>query len=343
MKIFTLILMLFLTTVCFTQKKLAQQCANNKTYFSNLTLLANGGIQINPCPNANITVNDTSFLIDNLNKPFKLQDPFYVPFAGSLNADVLFSNASNDNIQNNAGYITTSNHFVSFANDIKLVASGANRWHIGFFNQIRVSGAGTGSGNLIGSWDFVNNRGYTGVTPFVVGKKIDINLEGDATESVGIDVASYKGSAVSNPLNIGGRFTAANGYTNAAEVFGIHSIVRTVSTGAEITTGNGLYSQFNISAGHTVENANGLFIGNWINTGTIETSKAVHITNSHNVGTITNFAVASDSTAESYFTGNLRANSGFYLLDSVSGTVKQVVVGANDSCGAGFKCLRVAN
>jgi hypothetical protein len=320
----TIFTILFAAVSLFAQSKISARCVNDTGFTQGIFTQVNGNLLFRNCPTGEIQVS-------NLNSAFKLQDPDYIPFAGSLNADVLLSNASNNNVQNDAGLINTSNHFVSFANDIKLVASGASKWHIGLFNQIRVSGAASGSGNLIGSWDFVNNRGYTGATPYVVGKKIDVNLEGDATESVGIDVASYKGSAVSNPLFIGGRFTAANGYTDAALVTGVESVVRTVSTGATIGVGRGLYSRFQITSGHTVTAAIGLSVSDWTNAGTAQFVKGIFIDNTVNGGTISSYALESASTAPSYFSGNLSVNGAgkFYI------TTPQTPLSATDTCTIG--------
>lgn len=334
--LFTILFLLFVLNVSAQSNyRLSARCQNTREY-TTLEIVRLGDIVATPCTNRSI-------LFSNLSNSFKLQDINYVPFAGVLNADVLFSNASNNNVQNDAGLILTSNNFVGMANDLKITASGLDKWHIGFVNQIRSGGSYTGSGQLIGIYNFVNNRGNLTATPYVTGIYSSINLEGNATEAVGADISAFRGSAVTNPLFIGGRFTAANGYTNATNVYGVQSIVRTVSSGATITNGRALFGQFVVTFGHTVTNANGLFIGDWTNTGTIENSKAIYIDNSSNVGTVTNFAIASDSTAPSYFTGDLKANSGFYLYDSGTATVKQVTLMANDSCGAGFKCLKVAN
>jgi hypothetical protein len=332
-----LIISLFVTINCFSQAKIALQCRLEKQYFSNVTNLSNGNIYLSPCPTGG------DILINNLGNSFKLQDINYIPFLGSLNADVLFSNASNDNNQNAAPLIHTTNHFVGFANDLKVGVSGASKFYFGQLNQIRLSGSVTGTPTIYGLYNFTNNRGLLGGLPYINGIYNSINLEGNATESVGIDSSSYKGSAITCPLLIGGRFTAGGGYTNTDFLTGVESIVRTVSAGQTTTLGRSFFARFQVTATHTITNADGLFIGEWTNTGTIENSKAIHIDNTSNVGTISNFAIASDSTAPSYFTGDLKANSGFWLYDSATLTVKQVTLGANDSCGAGFKCLKVAN
>jgi hypothetical protein len=313
------------------------KCPNpNQRIYQSIVLGLDGAASLSVCPN-----ND--FLVSNLNGAAKFQDVNYIPFRGSLNADVFFSNASNDNNQNAAPLVSTTNHFVGFANDLKVGVSGASKFYFGQLNQIRLSGNITGTPTIYGLYNFTNNRGLLGGLPYVYGIENNINLEGNATESVGIDSTSYKGSAVTCPLLIGGRFTAGGGYTNTDFLTGVEAIVRTVSSGQTTTLGRSFFARFQVTSGHTIVNAYGNFIGEWTNGGTIQNTAAIKIDNTTNIGTISNFAIASDSTADSYFAGNLKANSGFYLYDSATATVKQVTLGANDSCGAGFKCLKVAN
>lgn len=324
MKTLTILIILLFAVVGFGQTKIAQQCRENKGFVNNVTLFYNGDISIKPCP-------DNDVLVSNLNAAFKLQDIAYIPFQGSLNADVLFSNSSNDNNQNAAGLITTSNSFVGLANDLKITASGANKWHIGLLNQIRSGGDYTGNGQLLGIYNSVTNRGNLTATPYVQGIYSTVNLEGNATEAIGIDASALRGSAVTNPLFIGGRFTAANGYSNADEITGVKAIVRTVSTGAFVTNANALYGQVNFTFGHGITNANGLFIGNWINTGIVQNAVAVKIDNTTNIGVSSNFAIASDSIAPSYFTGNLSINGSGKLHI----TTPQTPASATDICTTG--------
>jgi hypothetical protein len=309
--------------VClFGQSKISAQCRQATGYTQGVFTQTDGNLFAKTCPNGDV-------LINNLNGSFKLQDIDYVPFAGSLNADVLFSNSSNDNVQNNAGVITTNNNFVGMSNDLKIVASGAAKWYIGSFNQLRASGATTGNGYFIGGWDFVVNRGLGG-SPYVYGRKIDINLEGNATESVGLDVTNYRGSAVTNPLFIGGRFQAANGYVDADFVTGVESVVKTVSTGANIGLGRGLISRFQITSGHTATSLIGLHIGSWTNAGTVTNARAIYIDNTISIGSNNN-AIVSDSTAPSYLAGSLSLNGAakFYI------TTPQTPSSATEACTVG--------
>lgn len=241
--------------------------------------------------------------------PVYLQDSAYEIFAGTaIENTPLLSNASNDNIQNNAGLITTSTSFTGFSNDLKITASGAAPWHIGFFNQIRSGGTYTGSGYLIGMFNFVNNRGNLTATPRVYGIQSDINLEGPATEAIGIYSSVYRGSAVANPIFTGGKFEAANGYLDADSVTGVEGFVRTVSTGATVTLARGGWSHVTTTAGHTLTSARGYDVSSWVNGGSIGTTYGYYLDNSHNVGTVANWAFYSLSTAPSQFSGQVNVS-----------------------------------
>jgi len=260
-----------------------------------------------------------------------LIDPAYVPLAGALNADNLFSVASNDNVQNNAGVITTSNHFVGSAFDLKITASGADKWYYGMYNAIRVGGSYTGSnGYIYGIYNSVNNRLNVTATPRVYGISSSINLEGSALEAVAGDFASYRGSSNTNPKFVGIRSQAANAYSDATEITAGEFWARTInpSFAPTATLLRSIWAHQSYVAG-TVVTARGLDISGWTTTNTtVNNTAAVYIDNSSNIGVTSNYAIQSDSTAPSYFTGNV----------SVSGTGKFYVTTPQTPASSSAAC-----
>lgn len=240
--------------------------------------------------------------------PVKIVDPAYVPFAGSLNADVIFSVGSNDNVQNNIGVVNTSNHFVGSSFDLKINASGADKWYVGAFTNLRVTGTSyTGSGQMIGHWITLNNRTNLLATPYMYGVDVSVSVEGHATEAVGGRFAVFKGSAVNCVKFVGVRATAQNGYTNADEVTGGDMIARSGSAGATVTLARSVWAHIITNSGHVFTTARGVDVSGWSNAGTIQNSVGVYIDNSIDVGTVSKRAIKSDSTSLSEFLGAIDA------------------------------------
>jgi hypothetical protein len=277
-----------------------------------------------------------NFVASSRSASLHLIDPDYVPFEGSLDADNLFSVGSNDNVQNNAGVIETSNHFVGFANDLKIVASGDDEYLVGMLNQFRVSGDLTGDAPLYGHWTFVCNRGLVDATPQVIGGNFEINLEGDATEAVGLQGIAYRGSNVANPVFTGVRGIAANGYADATQVQGGDFLVRTVSSAANIVTARSIWAHADLTAGHSVTNLRLIDISGIESDAAITNSAAIYIDTSVDVGS-TAYAIQSLSLSPSLFSGAIQikeqaepfsapANSLYlYAIDNGSGKTKLMV------------------
>jgi hypothetical protein len=257
----------------------------------------------------------------------KLQDDAYVPFAGSLtNAEVLLSNASNDNVQNNAGLITTVNHFFGFSNDLKIVQNGDAKYSVGFNNNFRLSGTIT-TGNIYGTWNQLNNRGLAG-SPTLYGLASDVSVEGNATAAYGMTAAVFKGSAVTATELTGIQAQAANAYTDATNVTAGDFWVRTINAGFSptTTTSRAVLARFSGVANNTVTTLYGVDIDNWANLGTVTTSAALHIGTSTTVGG-TSYGILSDTTSESRFAGAVRVGTGdfnsFVTPNDTTGTILQ--------------------
>lgn len=267
-----------------------------------------------------LSQDNDGFYYNSTTGALKLVDKNYVPFFGSLNADVLFAVGSNDNNQNNPGVVTTSNHFVGSATDLKITASGANKTYTGQLTQFRVGGGYTGSNTIYGHHIILNNRMSSSSTPNLYGLESSINIEGNFTEAVGISAIAYRGTTVTGDKIVGIRAQAANGYANANEVTGVEAVVRTVSLGATISDGTCILARQQITSGHTVSTAIGLKVGNWVNSGNISESYGIWIDNSIDVGIGGSFPIFSSSTGPSYLSGSLTAPSLFVDSEEYGGT-----------------------
>lgn len=283
-------------------------------------------------PSGNLAQNDYfSFVNDGL----RLIDKDYVPFEGALDADCLFSVGSNDNVQNNAGTIETDNHFVGAAVDLKIVASGEDKWLFGQVTQLRISGDLEGSAPIYGHWLQVCNRGLTHATPTVYGAHYSVNLEGNADEAIGLVAEAYRGSAVTNPKFTGLRGIAGNGYIDADEANGVEGRVKTVSSAAKITTARSIWANAELTAGHTVTNLRGVSIDNWTMDAAVTKSTGLYIDTSVDHGS-ESYAIESLSESPSLFSGAIQlkekgepisvpANSLYLYAEDSGGKTKLMV------------------
>jgi hypothetical protein len=244
----------------------------------------------------------------------KLQDKNYLSFAGVLDVEPLFSNSSNDNVQNNLGAITTSSHFVGMANDLKIDASGANKLYTGFFNQLRVGGAAySGTPTIRGIWNQVNNRQNLTAVPNIYGIDSAVSVEGHATEAVGGQIYVFKGSAVNALKLVGVRAIALNAYTNADSVTAIDADTRqgNPSFAPTVTLMRSVWAHTTQVVG-TITTLNGIEVSGWSQTGgSVGTTSAIKIDNSTQIGA-TNYAIQSLSTAPSVFTGSVTVPADAY-------------------------------
>ncbi len=261
---------------------------------------------------------------------FKFLDKNYVPFQGSLNSQVLFAIGSNDNVQNNAGLIDVNDHFVNFASDVKITAHGDNKWYIGHLNIFRIGGDFTGSAPIYGGLTQVCNRGNLTGTPNVYGHDFSINLEGPATEAVGVVGGAFRGSAVACPKFVGGRFVGANGYSNADFIHGVEGWARTVSAGATTNLMRAVWGHVTTTGGHTVVEARGLSSDGWVNGGTIENAIGVYIGADTEVGTVSNYAIKSDSYAPSRFEGHVEVAEDLNTFNTWNGKLETPTKNAID-------------
>lgn len=241
----------------------------------------------------------------------RLLDKAHVPI---LSADTPFSVSSNDQVAGNAGEVTTSNHYIGANIDQKITATGANKWYTGLRTQIRVGGDYTGSGYIYGHWVDVCNRLNTTATPNVVALAANVNLEGPATESVGAEITSFRGSTVACPSFTGVRVQAANGYSTADSVIGVDSWVRAISSAATTTLGRGLRSRVSFAAGHTITEFRGLSLDSWSNSATVTTSYGIYADTSIDVGA-TKYFIYSLSASPSLITGPVQLGSSLTMAE----------------------------
>lgn len=277
--------------------------ADDLTSLHNLSSATDGDV---PFINAsgNLARSD-GFHFISTTKQLKLVDKDYVPFEGALDADCLFSVGSNDNVQNNAGVIETSNHFVGAAVDLKIVASGADKWLFGQMTQFRMSGAVTGSPPIHGHWLQVCNRGLTGGTPPIQAGHFTVNLEGAASEAGGFVGEAYRGSNVACPVFFGVRGIAANGYATATEANAGDFYVQTVSTAATIALARSVWAHAELTAGHSVTNLRFLSADSVTSDAAIDNSVGLYLDTSIDLGTTTKYAIQSLSTSPSVFAGDV--------------------------------------
>jgi hypothetical protein len=285
----------------------------------------------------------------------KLLDTAYTPLAGVFTVDTVFTVGSNDNVQNNAGVVTTSTHFFASCSDVKITASGASKWYRAQYSNIRVGGNYTGSGYIHGHYVGVNNRMSTGgATPYIYGVEASINIEGDFTEAVGMVATAYRGSTVTGSKIVGIRATAANSYSNAAEITAGEFIARTINPAFGPTTSvmRSVWAKGQIISPHIVTDLRLIALDTTTNTGTVTNSYGIYADTSIDVGSTTKYFIYSLSTSPSLITGNLGiGNIPVYPLDVTgfsrfsdgiggSGTtpvstssfkaIKDVTVGAHD-------------
>jgi hypothetical protein len=265
-------------------------------------------------------------------------DKNYQPFGGSLNAACLFSAGSNDNVSNNPGAINVPGHAFGAAFDFKFNASGASPYLVGMLTRLDVRGPYTGTPFIVGHWVAVNNRVPQGASVSqVAGIYAAINLEGAASEAVGVDASAFRGNANPCPKLVGVRGIAQNGYLQADEVTGGDFMARTGSMAATVLIARGVRGRIFVSSGHTINEARGLSLDAWSAAGaTALKSIGIYADASIDIGAERYF-IYSLSTSPSVFSAEIQAPA--FIRNAGGSKGSSPIVSVLDANAMGYPIL----
>lgn len=199
----------------------------------------------------------------------------------------------NVTVTDNSGIVGNHNILTNTA------AAGTNGFMIGAFSDVNNSG-GADAGLMIGNVAMVNNDLGGAAQLWGNASFVTNNSPGNIGNLIGNRSIMSNNDPASVVSNIYNSFSFASN-SGTVDIFNANSV--SLSNDGTITTSATLFDGMFSNTGTTPE-FNGVNLTNWSNTGTVTTSRAIHIDDSISIGT-NSWALASDSTADSYFAGSV--------------------------------------
>jgi hypothetical protein len=289
---------------------------------SKIEVEKDGDINLAVCSGKSVTLSGTVYP-----DAVKLVDRTYTSIYPGTN---YFSAGTNNRIT-----IPAANNLVASEISLPVTVSGTNKSYIGQRTALDVQGT-MSNPTIVGTMtSLFSNSTFPAGTGTITGTSSSVDVGGPFLEAYGGRFSALAGSGGADGLGtiigLQGVVGPAHNGNTGTSVAGDFWTATSSSSPVTVTLGVGIRSRARFNPGVTFTDYRGIQISNWLNQGgAIQNSIGLYIDNSIDLpafGTVSKYAIKSDSTSNSAFAGHIVFPNGKgVILTSPNGTTYLLTV-----------------